>query len=125
METAAMSISKTFLAVTTGTAHATGNQTATEAGTGTLAGPGVAVGFAAAVAFADNSGPGGHHTDVATNGFVSGGYITMSQTNQWSVNSPFGPTPVSLDASVTVVSTHGGGGDSLSGLIGPSLHGLF
>jgi hypothetical protein len=125
METAAMSTSNTFLAAVTGTAHATGNQTATEVGTGTLAGPGVAVGFAAAVAFADNSGPEGHDTSAATNGFVSGGYITMSQTNHWSVNSPFGPTAVSLDASITVMSTHGGGGDSLSGLIGPSLHGLF
>jgi hypothetical protein len=120
-----MSTSKTFLAATTGTAHATGNQTSIEVGTGTLAGPGVAVGFVAAVAFADGSSPGGHHTDAATNGFVSGGYITMSQTNQWSVDSPFGPTPVSLDASITVVSTHGGGGDSLSGFMGPSLHGLF
>ena len=120
-----MSISKTFLAATTGTAHATGNQTATEVGTGTLAGPGVAVGFAAAVAFADDSGPAGHHTNAATNGFVSGGYITMSQTNQWSFELPFGPTPVSLDASITVLSTHGGGGDLLSGLMGPSLHGLF
>jgi hypothetical protein len=120
-----MSINKTFLAATTSTAHATGNQTATEAGTGTLAGPGVAVGFAAAVAFADNSGPGGHDTNAATNGFVSGGYMTMSSANQWSFDSPFGPTPVSLDASITVVSTHGGGGDSLSGLMGPSLHGLF
>jgi hypothetical protein len=125
METGAMSISNTFLAVTTATAHATGNQTATEVGTGTLAGPGVAVGFVAAVAFADNSGPGGHHTSVATDGFVSGGYITMSHTDQWSFNSPFGPTPVSLDASITVTSTHGAGGDSLSGLMGPSVHGLF
>jgi hypothetical protein len=115
----------TFLAAANGTAYATGNQTATEVGTGTLAGPGVAVGFAAAVAYADNSGSRGHHTSAATDGFVSGGYITMSQTNQWSVDSPFGPTPVSLDASITVMSTHGGGGDSLSGLMGPSLHGLF
>ena len=120
-----MSINKTFSAVTTGTAHATGNQTATEVGTGTLAGPGVAVGFAAAVAFAEDSGPGGHHANATTYGFVSGGYITMSTANQWSFDSPFGPTPVSLDASITVTSTHGGGGDSLSGLIGPSLHGLF
>jgi hypothetical protein len=125
METGAMSTSNTFLAAATGTAHATGNQTATQVGTGTLAGHGVAVGFAAAVAFADNSGPGGHHTDAATDGFVSGGNITMSHANQWSFNSPFGSTPVSLDASITVMSTHGGGGDSLSGLMGPSLHGLF
>jgi len=124
METGAMSINKTYLAATTATAHATGNQTATEVGTGTLAGPGVAVGFAAAVAFADNSGPGGHDTSAATSGFVSGGYMTMSSTNHWSFDSPFGP-PVSLDASITVVSTHGPGGDSLSGLMGPSLHGLF
>jgi hypothetical protein len=120
-----MSTNNTFLALTTATAHATGDQTATEVGTGALAGPGVAVGFAAAVAFADNSGPGGHHANAATNGLVSGGYITMSHTDQWSFSSPYGPTPVSLDASITVVSTHGGGGDSLSGLIGPSLHGLF
>jgi hypothetical protein len=125
METGAMSKSNTFLAAATGTAHATGNQTATEVGTGTLAGPGVAVGFAAAVAYADNRGPGGHDTGAATDAFVSGGNITMSQANQWSFDSHFGPTPVSLDASITVTSTHGGGGDSLSGLMGPSLHGLF
>jgi hypothetical protein len=120
-----MSTNNTFLAATTGTAHAAGNQTATEVGTATLAGPGVAVGFAAAVAFAEGSGPAGHHADAATNGFVSGGYITMSHADDWSFRSPFGSTPVSLDTSITVVSTHGGGGDSLSGLIGPSLHGLF
>lgn len=120
-----MSTSNTFLATATATAHATGTHTATEAGTATLAGPGVAVGFAAAVAFAENSGPGGHHADAAADGFVSGGYITMSHADQWSFSSPFGPTPVSLDSSITVVSTYGGGGDSLSGLMGPSLHGLF
>jgi len=117
--------SNTFLAAATATAHATGNQTATEVGTGTLAGPGVAVGFAAAMAFADSSGPGGHHVNAETDGIVSGGYITMSHADQWSFSSAFGPTPVSLVASITVVSTYGGGGDSLSGWMGPSLHGLF
>jgi hypothetical protein len=120
-----MSTSNTFLAAMTGTADATGKQTATEVGAGTLAGPGVAVGFGAAIAFAENTGPGGHHTDATTDGFVSGGYMTMSHADQLSFNSPFGPTPVSLDASITVTSTHGGGGESLSGLTGPLLHGLF
>ena len=120
-----MSANNTFLAAMTGTAHATGNQTATDVGTGTLAGPGAAVGFGAAIAFAENTGPGGHHTDATTDGFVSGGNMTMSHSDQWSFNSPFGPPPVSLDSSITVVSTHGGGGDSLSGLTGPLVHGLF
>ena len=33
--------------------------------------------------------------------------------------------PDMLDSSITVVSTHRGGGDSLSGLTGPLVHGLF
>ena len=120
-----MSTNNTFVAVMTGTAHATGKQTATEVGTGTLAGAGTAVGFGAAIAFAENAGPGGHHTDATTDGFVSGGNMTMSHSDQWSFNSPYSSTPVSLDSSITVMSTHGGGGESLSGLVGPSLHGLF
>jgi hypothetical protein len=51
--------------------------------------------------------------------------MTSSHTGQWSFNSPFDPTPVSLDASVTAMSTHGGGGDSLSSLMSPWVHGLF
>jgi hypothetical protein len=120
-----MSGSNTFLAATTGTAHATGDLTATNVGTGALAGPGVAIGFAAAVAVAQNTGPVALHTDATTDGFVSGGYMTSSHTGQWSYNSPFDPTPVSLDASVTAMSTHGGGGESLSSLMSPWVHGLF
>src|SRR5262245_30420793 len=125
METGAMSTNNAFVAVVTGTAHATGKQTATEVGTGTLAGAGTAVGFGAAIAFSENSGPGGHHTDATTDGFVSGGNMTMSHTDQSSFNSPFGSTPVSLDASITLLSSHGGGGESLSGLMTPLTHGLF
>jgi hypothetical protein len=118
-----MSGNNTFLAATTGTAHATGDLTATNVGTATLAGPGVAIGFAAAVAVAQNTGPVAPHTNATTDGFVSGGSITSSHTEHWSFNSPF--APVSLDASSTAMSTHGGGGDSLSSLTSPWVHGLF
>jgi hypothetical protein len=46
-----------------------------------------------------------------------------------SVDFPYGPTPVSVDVSVTTMSTHGGSDFlsdySLSGVMGPSVHGLF
>jgi hypothetical protein len=46
-----------------------------------------------------------------------------------SIDFPFGPTPVSVDVSMTFIATHGGGkflpDCSLSGLASPSVHGLL
>jgi hypothetical protein len=46
-----------------------------------------------------------------------------------SIDFPFGPNPVSADFSITTMSSHGDSdflsGYSLSGLMGPSVHGLF
>ena len=118
----------TFLAGANGTAHAVGDLTTTNAATATLAAPGLAIGYSAAVAAAQNTDPVVPHTSAATEVGVSGGYITSGHTGHWSLDFLMGSTPVSVDFSVTTVSTHGGG-DFLSGYsvagMGSSLHGLF
>ena len=103
--------------------------TATNMATATLAAPGLAIGYSAAVAAAQNTSPVVPHTSAATEVGVSGGYITSGHTGHWSLDFLMGPTPVSVDVSVTTVSTYGGSdflsGYSVAGLAGPSLHGLF
>jgi hypothetical protein len=119
----------TFFAAMNSTAHAMGNATATNTVTTTAALPGASIGYAVAIAVAQDTSPGTPHTSATTAGLVSGGYITSSHTGHMSVDFPYGPTPVSVDVSVTATSTHGGSdflsGYSLSGLMGPSVHGLF
>ncbi len=116
----------TFSAEMTSMAEATGALTATNTATKTLAVPGLAVGFAAAVALAQDTTP---HAGAATDGSVSGGYITSFHVNHLSIDFPHGPTPVSLDVSITSSSTYGNGdflsGHSAYGLGSPSLHGLM
>jgi len=124
-----MSRSINMLAAMTATAEAMGDLTATNAATRTLVVPGLAIGFAAATAVAQDTTPAALHTSATTHGFVNERDITVSHTNHLSIDFPFGPTPVSLDVSMTFISTHGGSNFlsdySLSGLAGPSTHGLF
>ena len=119
----------TFFAAMNSTAHAMGDQTATNTSTTTAVLPGVAIGYAVAIAVAQDTSPGTPHTSATTEGLVSGGYIASSHTGHMSVDFPFGPTPVSVDVSVTAMSTHGGSdflsGHSLSALMGPWVHGLL
>jgi hypothetical protein len=119
----------TFVAGMTATAEALGDRTATDAATQTLAAPGVAIGFAAAVAVAQNTTPAAPYASATTDGFAGGGYITNSHTGHMSIDFPFGPTPVSVDVSMTFIATHGGGNFlsdySLSGPASPSVHGLL
>ncbi len=119
----------TFFAAMNSTAQAMGDLTATKTVTTAAVLPGASIGYAVAIAVAQDTSPGTPHTSVTTDGLVSGGYITSSHTGHMSVDFPYGPTPVSVDVSVTAMSTHGGSDFlsdySLSGLTGPSLHGLF
>jgi hypothetical protein len=119
----------TFFAAMNSTAHAMGDLTATNTSTAGAVLPGASIGYAVAVAVAQDTSPGTLHTSATTDGLVSGGYITSSHTGHLSVDFPYGPTPVSVDVSVTAMSTHGGSDFlsdySLSGLTGPSVHGLF
>ena len=119
----------TFLAAMNSTAHAMGDLTATKTETAAAVLPGASIGFAAAVAVAQDTSSGMPHTSATTGGLVSGGSITSSHTGGLSVDFPFGPHPVSVDVSITTMSTHGDSdflsGYSLSGLMGPSVHGLF
>jgi hypothetical protein len=119
----------TFLAAMNSTAQAMGDLTATKTSTTTAVLPGASIGFAAAVAVAQDTSPGMPHASATTGGLVSGGSITSSHTGGLSVDFPFGPHPVSVDVSITTMSTHGGSdflsGYSLSGVMGPSVHGLF
>lgn len=119
----------TFFAAMNSTAQAMGDLTATKTVTTAAVLPGASIGYAVAIAVAQDTSPGTLHTSVTTDGLVSGGYITSSHTGHMSVDFPYGPTPVSVDVSVTAMSTHGGSDFlsdySLSGLTGPSLHGLF
>ena len=62
-----------------------------------------------AVAVAQDTSPGMPHTSATTGGLVSGGSITSSHTDHVSIDFPFGPTPVSVDVSMTFIATHGGG----------------
>jgi hypothetical protein len=119
----------TFFAGANSTAQAMGNLTVTNTATATLAAPGVAVGYAAAVAEAQGTAPTAPHTSATTDSMAAGGTITSAHAAQWSVDFLMGPTPVSVDVSVTSISTHGSS-DFLSGypvadLAGPSVHGLF
>jgi hypothetical protein len=111
------------------TAHAMGDLTATKTETAAAVLPGASIGFAAAVAVAQDTSPGMPHTSATTGGLVSGGSITSSHTDHVSIDFPFGPNPVSADFSITTMSSHGDSdflsGYSLSGLMGPSVHGLF
>jgi hypothetical protein len=119
----------TFFAGANSTAQAMGDLTATDTATRTLSAPGVAVGFATAIAVAQDTTPTVPHTSATTDGFATGGAITSSHTLHWSVDSLVGLTPVSVDVSVTSISTHGGGdflsGYSAAGLASPSVHGLL
>ena len=119
----------TFLAAMNSTAHAMGDLTATKTATAAAVLPGASIGFAAAVAVAQDTSPGMPHTSATTGGLVSGGSITSSHTDHVSIDFPFGPNPVSADFSITTMSSHGDSdflsGYSLSGLMGPSVHGLF
>lgn len=119
----------TFLAAMNSTAHAMGDLTATKTETAAAVLPGASIGFAAAVAVAQDTSPGMPHTSATTGGLVSGGSITSSHTDHVSIDFPFGPNPVSADFSITTMSSHGDSdflsGYSLSGLMGPSVHGLF
>jgi hypothetical protein len=115
-----------FLAEVTSTALALGDQTMTDTAASTAVWPGAAIGYAAAVAVAQDTAPGTPHTSATTDGIATGGDMTSSHASHWSVDFPFGPTPTSVDVSVTFVSTHGGG-YAFSGydLVSSSLHGLL
>ena len=119
----------TFLAAMNSAAHAMGDLTATNTSTTTAVLPGASIGYAVAVAVSQDTSPGTPLASATTGGVVSGGYIASSHTGHMSVEFPYGPTPVSVDVSVTAMSTHGGSdflsGYSLSGVMGPSVHGLF
>jgi hypothetical protein len=104
-----------------GKADALGDLTTTNAVTKTFAGAGIAVGFAVATAVAEGTTAVASYTDATTDGLADGGFITSSHTSHMSIDFPYGPTPVSLSASMTFVATHGVGdflsGYSLSGLV--------
>jgi hypothetical protein len=117
-------ITNTFFAAMNSTAQAMGDLTATKTATTAAVLPGVAIGYAVAIAAAQDTSPGTPHTNATTDGLVSGGYITSSHTGHLAVDFPYGPTPVSVDVSVTAMSTHGAS-DFLSGLTAPSVHGLL
>jgi hypothetical protein len=118
-----------FFAAMNSTAHAMGDLTVTNTATTGAVLPGASIGYAVAVAVAQDTSPGTPQTSATTDGLVGGGFITGSHTGHLSVDFPYGPTPVSVDVSVTAMSTHGGSdfpsGYSMSGLTGPSVHGLF
>jgi hypothetical protein len=107
-------------------ALALGGQTMTDTVTSTAAWPGAAIGYGAAVAVAQDTAPGTPVTSATTDAIATGGYMTSSQGSHWSVDFPYGPTPTSVDVSLTFVATHGVG-DALSGydLVSSSLHGLL
>jgi hypothetical protein len=115
-----------FLVDVSGAALALGDQTMTDTATATAAWPGGAIGYAAAVAVAQDTAPGTPETSATTDAIATGGYMTSSQGSHWSIDIPYGPTPTSVDVSLTFVSTHGGG-YALSGydMVGSSLHGLL
>jgi hypothetical protein len=122
----AVSLKNTFQIDMNARAAAMGDLTATDTWASTTAAPGFAVGFAAATAFAQDTTP---LTAAETVGLVEGGYIASGHTQELSIHFPYGPTPVSVDISITVISAHGGGdifaGYPMPDLNGSSLHGLF
>ena len=115
-----------FLVEVSSTALALGDRTITDTTASTAAWPGGAIGFAAAVAVAQDTAPGTPETSATTDGIVTGGYTTSSHASHLSFDFPYGPTPVSVDVSLTSLSAYGGG-YALSGygLPSPSLHGLL
>ena len=121
-----MSLSNTVLIDMSAAAAAMGDVTATYAATNTLATPGLAVGFAAAVAFAQGDG---QWTSAETTSQVPGGIIMSGHTAELSIDYPYGSAPVSVDVSITSISSHGAGnvlgGYALPDHSGPLLHGLF
>lgn len=121
-----MSLSNTFLIDMNAAANALGDHTATYATTATMAVPGLAIGFAAAIAAAQDPAP---RTSAETAGLVTPGYINSGHAQELSIDFPYGPAPVSVDISITTLSSHGGGnvlsGYSLPDLGDVSLHGLF
>jgi hypothetical protein len=115
-----------FLVDVSSAALALGDRTTTDTATSTAAWPGAAIGVAAAVAVAQDTAPGTPETSATTDATATGGDMTSAQSSHWSVDFPYGPTPTSVDVSLTFVATHGDG-NALSGydLVGSSLHGLL
>jgi hypothetical protein len=107
-------------------ALALGDRTMTDTVASTAAWPGGAIGYAAAIAVAQDTAPGTPETSAATDVIATGGYMTSSQGSHWSIDVPYGPTPISADVSLTSVSSYGGG-YALSGydLVSPSPYGLL
>ena len=97
-----------FLVEVSSTALALGDRTMTDTTATTAAWPGGAIGFVAAVAVAQDTAPGTPETSATTDVIATGGSMTSSSSH-WSVDFPYGPTPTSVDVSLTFVSTHGGG----------------
>ena len=100
------SISNMFLVDVSSAALALGDRTVTDTATSTAAWPGAAVGGAVAVAVAQDTAPGIPETSATTDGIATGGNITSSQDSHFSVDFPYGPTPTSVDVSLTFVSSH-------------------
>jgi hypothetical protein len=98
-----------FLVEVSSAALALGDRTITDTVASTAVLPGAAIGVAAAVAVAQDTAPGTPETSATTDAIATGGYMTSSQGFHWSVDVPYGPTPTSIDVSLTFVSTHGGG----------------
>jgi hypothetical protein len=115
----------TFLVDVSSAALALGDRTMTDTTVTTAAWPGAAIGFAAAVAVAQDTAPGTPETSATTDVTATGGSMTSSSSH-WSVDFPYGPTPTSVDVSLTSVSVHGVG-DAFSGydLVSSALHGLL
>src|ERR1700730_12933522 len=97
-----------FLVELSSTALALGDRTMTDTTATTAAWPGAAIGFAAAVAVAQDTAPGTPETSATTDVTATGGSMTSSSSH-WSVDFPSGPTPTSVDVSLTSVSGHGSG----------------
>src|SRR5262245_22858077 len=117
--------SNMFLVNASSAALALGDQTMTDTAASTAAWPGAAIGFAAAVAVAQDAAPGTPETSATTDVTATGGNTTSSHSSHWSVDVPFGPTPISVDVSLMWVSTHGGNALSAHDLVDSSLHGLL
>jgi hypothetical protein len=91
-----------------GSADAVGTQTSTLGVAETFAGGGMAVGLAAFIAYAQNTDSNANpHTAATTFGGTGGGDIATSASDTISIDFPYGPTPVSLTASLTFVGAYG------------------
>ena len=93
-----------FLAEVSSAALALGDRTITDTVAGTAVLPGAAIGYGAAVAVAQDTAPGTPETSATTDVIATGGYMMSSQGSQLSVEFPYGPTPTSVDVSLTFVS---------------------